>query len=164
MNDAFVVLKNNDELYEFARQYHMEVSSIENLRFPIEAYFDPQTGKPNFRGAPRPPLRVILYNEGDEYELETNDIAEILDFVRRKGRKKVKVGDFATLEKHLAIFPKLISFFSNIDYACRYAYGEMEAPVSSYKVLEIKNKIALVEDQNTKKCYLTETDNLVYGC
>ena len=165
MTDVFMELKNNDELYEFARQYHMDRESIEDMRFPIAVYFDKQTGKPSFRSATPPPYRILFYNEDEDYQFESEDLNEVLDFIRRKGRKKAKVNDFVYLENHLAVLPQMISFFqdSPYEYACRYAYGETPSPNKTYKVLEIKNKIALVEDVDSKKCYLSMTENLIYA-
>lgn len=163
--NSFLELHDSYELYEFTRQYYLDIdpAEIKDIRFPVSVYFDDFTGKPTFQSAPHntKKLKIRLENNGDVYFFESNDVEELIKFVREKSVRKLAAGDKVEIVDNKYVDIDNINFFREnfIDYewACRYDYNNLPNDTKdNFYIVVVCGSYALIHNITTDKCYIVE--------
>lgn len=166
--DRFLELHDSYELYEFTRQYYLDINSIslKSLKFPIAVYFDPETGKPTFKSATQKPktFKIKFENRGDIYYYETDDIEEILSFVKEKAKRRPKPGDTIVVKDKDCIDTQNSDFFKDnlidYEYACKFDYGNYPDLSVYYKVIVSCGDFLLIQKKPNEKCYIAREEGV----
>ena len=166
--NKFMELHDSYELYEFARQYYLDIEKIDmkKMKFPVGVYFDEETGKPTFESVnpEEPTYKIKFINNGDVSLFAANTIEEIIEFVLRQGKKKVNSGDMVEVVNLDYVQPRNFDFFRNnfIDYefACKFKYNGTPTLNKKYKVIINCNEVLLIQDTETEDCYIIERNGV----
>lgn len=161
-------LSDSYELYEFVRQYYLEIDSSElkELKFPVAVYFDSKTGKPTFKSADKAEkkFKVSFENRGDKYYYESNNIQDILDFIKEKSARRVKPGDKVIVIDNTLFEKENVEFFRDnfieYEFSCRYDYGNRPTEAEGFVVIVLCGKKVLIQEEKTGKCYIIEERGL----
>lgn len=167
--NKFMELHDSYELYEFARQYYLDVKEInvKKMKFPVGVYFDEETGKPTFESvnsAEEPTYKIKFVNNGDVSLFAANTIEEIVKFVLEKGKKKINSGDMVEVIDLEYVQPQNFEFFRDnfIDYefACKFRYNGFPTINKKHKVIINCNDTLLIQDTETEYCYIIERNGV----
>ena len=107
--NKFMELHDSYELYEFARQYYLDIEKIDmkKMKFPVGVYFDEETGKPTFESVnpEEPTYKIKFINNGDVSLFAANTIEEIIK-AEEKVTKKVTIKVTINQQKIIDVIKK----------------------------------------------------------
>lgn len=159
---GFVEIHDSYELYEFVRQYHLDIDATK-IKLPVTVGFDEKTGLPVFSTIPSSRYYITLQVGKEEFSAAANTIEELQHFLLEH-TKNFEVGNIVKLYDHTKVEQQYFDFFDSnrIDYryACRYHFNGYPSENATFLICFIKEEAVLIQDMETEYCYVTRKENL----